>query len=237
MLGWAVQQLPVVAAAQETRPGVACASAEAAATAKPGVADGASSSDSLGKRRPLYRLGKSDVLEISVTFAPEFDQTVSVQPDGFISLKGLDNLYVEGMTLSELREAVHQAYMGMLHEPEVTIVLKDFEKPYFIASGQVVRPGKYELRGDATVTEGLAMAGGFTEAAKHSEVVLFRPVPREQVETRLLNVKQMLNSRNLAEDIHLRPGDVLFVPQNRISKIRRYLPVATLSTYVNPSQF
>jgi polysaccharide export outer membrane protein len=141
------------------------------------------------------------------------------------------------MTVLELREAVRESYAAILHDPVVTIVLKEFDKPYFIASGQVTRPGKYELRGDATVIDGVAIAGGFTDQAKHSQVVLFRRVSGEQVETRLLDVKQMLKSRNLGEDLHLKPGDMLFVPQNTISKIRRYLPTSNLSTYMTPGQF
>ncbi|HUJ95574.1 MAG TPA: polysaccharide biosynthesis/export family protein [Terriglobales bacterium] len=191
----------------------------------------------MGKRHPLYRLQASDVVEVDFTFAPEYDQTISVQPDGFITLRGTQDLYAAGLTLAELRQKICQSYAGLLHEPEVSIVLKDFERPYFVASGQVVRPGKYELHGDATVTEALAMAGGFTEAAKHSEVILFRRVSGDRVETRVLNVKEMLNARNLAEDVRLRAGDMLWVPQNRISKIRRYLPISSLSLYLNPTQF
>jgi polysaccharide export outer membrane protein len=226
----------MAAAAQE--PTKTSSSSQGAAEAtKSGTADGASSPDEMGNRRPLYRLRKSDVIEIKFDFASEFDQTLSVQPDGFITLRGLDELYVEGLTLAELRDAVRQAYGATLHDPEVTIALKDFEKPYFIATGAVARPGKYELRGDSTVTEGVALAGGFTEQAKHSEVVLFRRISDERTEARILNVKQMLNTRNLAEDFHLRAGDLLYVPQNKISKIRRYLPTSSLSTYVNPTQF
>ena len=89
----------------------------------------------MGNRRPLYRLRKSDVIDIKFNFASEFDQTLSVQPDGFITLRGLDELYAEGLTVAELRDAIRQAYTTTLHDPEVTIALKDFEKPYFIATG------------------------------------------------------------------------------------------------------
>ena len=65
-------------------------------------------------------------------------------------------------------------YGAFLHDPEVSIILKDFEKPFFLAGGQVARPGKYELRSPTTVAEAVAIAGGFTEQAKHSQVVLFR---------------------------------------------------------------
>ena len=235
--GWAVQTSSVAAVAQEQATQAAKASEGAAGPTKSGIADGASSPDEMGNRRPLYRLKRSDILEIKFTFAPEFDQMVSVQPDGFITLMGLDELYAQGVTVAELRNAVRQAYADTLHDPEVTITLKDFEKPYFVASGAVGHPGKYELRVDATVTEGVAIAGGFTEQAKHSEVVLFRKISDERTEARVLNIKQMLKSRNLAEDFHLRPGDLLYVPQNKISKIRRYLPSSSISTYMNPNQF
>jgi polysaccharide export outer membrane protein len=226
-----------VAAVAQEQTKVTSTSQGAAEATKSGIVDGASSPDEMGNRRPLYRLRKSDVIEIKFNFASEFDQTVSVRPDGFITLRGLDELFVEGVTVAELRSLVRQAYAATLHDPEVTVALKDFEKPYFVATGAVGRPGKYELRGDATVTEGVAMAGGFTEQSKHSEVVLFRRISEEQTEARILNIKQMLRSRNLAEDFHLRAGDLLYVPQNRISKIRRYLPTSSVSTYMNPTQF
>jgi polysaccharide export outer membrane protein len=229
---FAAQTGSVAAVAQEQKEATKASQATEATKA-----DGASSPDEMGNRRPLYRLRKSDIIEIRFNFAPEFDQTLNIQPDGFITLRGLDELYAEGLTVAELRNAIRLAYATTLHDPEVTIALKDFEKPYFIAAGSVAHPGKYELRGDATVTEGVALAGGFTEQAKHSEVVLFRRISGERTEARVLNVKQMLNSRNLAEDFHLRTGDLLYVPQNSISKIRRYLPTSSLSTYVNPTQF
>jgi hypothetical protein len=67
--------------------------------------------------------------------------------------------------------------------------------------------------------------------------VLFRKVADDRVESRVLNLKHMLNARNLAEDIHLKPGDLIYVPQNTISKIRRYLPASSLSLYSTPAQF
>jgi polysaccharide export outer membrane protein len=119
----------------------------------------------------------------------------------------------------------------MLHEPDIAIVLKEFDRPYFIASGEIGKPGKYDLHGDTTVTEAVAIAGGFTRQAKHSQVVLFRHISDDTVEAKLLNIKSMLANRDLREDVHLRPGDMLFVPQNMISKISRYLPVSSLGMY------
>jgi polysaccharide export outer membrane protein len=233
-----VQQALVVTQAHGQVPKSASENPGLTEITRTGMTGGMDKSPALtGERRPLYRLRPSDVLAISFTFAPEFDQTVTVQPDGFITLKGSPALFAERTTLPEIQEAVRAAYAGIMHDPDVSITLKDFTRPCFIAAGQVARPGKYELRSDTTLTEGVALAGGFNDQAKHSQVVLFRRVSDELVESQVLNIKHMLQTRSLKEDVHLRPGDVIFVPQNTISKLRRYLPVSNLSLYTTPTQF
>jgi len=226
----------VIAAAQQ-QPSETTGEQVGAVTTTPGAADGTSSPALTGVRRPLYRLRSSDVVEIDITFSPQFNQMLTVQPDGYLPLKGVEQVYAENLTVPELQAAVRRAYTGVLHDPEVTVVLKDFDKPSFIAAGEITHPGKYELRADTTVTEAVAIAGGFTQRAKHSQIVLFRRISDETVESHLLNVKSMLKSRALGEDVHLCPGDVLFVPQNLISKIRQFLPASSLSLYANPTGF
>jgi len=205
--------------------------------AKPGEADGLGNPKLGGERHPLYRLRPSDVVEISFTVAPEFNQTLTVQPDGYVMLKDAGMVEVQGLNLEEFSAAVQKAYRGYLHDPQVAVALKEFERPYFIVGGEVGKPGKYELRSDTTVAEAVQIAGGLTQQAKHSQVVLFRRVNDDLVETRLLNLKKMLKQRSLKEDARLQPGDLVFVPQNSISKIARFLSKPSLSAYISPSQF
>lgn len=204
--------------------------------AKPGEADGLGNSV-LGGRHPLYRLRPSDVIELTFTVAPEFNQTLTVQPDGYITLKDAGLLQAQGLTVLEFRDRVQKAYAGYLHDPEAAVALKDFERPFFVVGGEVGKPGKYELRSDTTVAEAVQIAGGFTQQAKHSQVVLFRRVNDDLVETRLLNLKKMLKQNGLKEDEHLRSGDLVFVPQNTISKMARFLSRPSVSMYMNSSQF
>jgi len=192
---------------------------------------------SFQERNPRYCLRKGDSFDVDFAFSPEFNQTVVVQPDGYITLRGAGSMQVEGQTVPELTETIKKAYANILHEPVVTVALKDFEKPYFVAAGQVAKPGKYELRSDLTLVEAVAIAGGFTENSKHSQVLLFRRVSDQLVEARLFNVKQMLQSHNLGEDPHLQPGDMLFVPQNAMSKIRKFLPVPSMGMYLDPTKY
>jgi ribosomal protein L16 Arg81 hydroxylase len=53
----------------------------------------------------------------------------------------------------------------------------------------------------------------------------------------VFDAKHMLKSRDLREDPHLAPGDMLYVPQNTWSKIRRYLPTSSMGVYANPNPF
>lgn len=204
---------------------------------QPGKAVGTGDPALGGDRHPLYRLSKSDVVEVTFTFSPDFNQSLTVQPDGYVALKGAGMLVAERLTISELQQAIASRYRGVLHEPEITVTLKSFDKPYFLASGEVARPGKYELRGDLTVNEAVAIAGGFTPQARHSQVVLFRRISADVAESHVIDVKKMLATRDLREDWHLRPGDFVFVPQSRISKIRKYVPAGSMSWYMNPLQF
>ena len=113
-----------------------------------------------GLRRPLYRLNRSDVVSLSFTLSPEFDQTLIVQPDGYVLLKDAGAVSAYGLTLDELQLAVRKAYSGYLHDPQVTVALKEFEHPYFVAGGEVGHPGKYELRSNTSILEAVQIAGG-----------------------------------------------------------------------------
>ena len=190
-----------------------------------------------GLRRPLYRLNRSDVVSLSFTLSPEFDQILVVQPDGYVFLKDAGSVLAYGLTLDELQVAVRKAYSGYLHDPQVAVALKEFEHPYFVAGGEVGRPGKYELRTNTSIIEAVQIAGGFTHEAKHSQVVLFRHVSDDQVEARIFDIKKMLREKRLTEVPTLRPGDLVFVPQNSISKIEHLISKPSLSMYVSSTQF
>ena len=186
------------------------------------------------QRYSRYKLEYGDQFDVSFELSPEFNQTVTVQPDGYITLRGAGDVHVVGQTVPQLTETLKQAYGKILKDPVISVVLKDFEKPYFIADGQVGKPGKYELRGETTLTQAIAIAGGFNDSAKHSQVLLFRRVNSDWVSAKIINVKEMEKKGNLHEDPYLHPGDMLFVPKNRLSKVKPFLPTASMGTFVNP---
>src|SRR6266576_2985000 len=221
----------LVAPGQESVGAGRCGPGEAAAHQERG--DGGH--EQLQSRNPRYQLHSADVLELHFPFTPEFNQTVTVQPDGYITLRGVDSIRVEGQTLPELNDSLRAVYGKILHDPVINVELKDFEKPFFIVGGEVGHPGKFDLRGETTATEAVAIAGGLRDSAKHSQVVLFHRVPDGWVQVKKLNMKKMLKDANLNEDAYLQPGDFLYVPKNTMSKIGRFIPTSSLGMYTNPA--
>ena len=202
----------------QARPQSVSAPAQNPAPAKGAASDADPDRPQLHERNPRYRLESGDILELAFRYTPEFDQEVTVQPDGYVQLKGLQ-----------------KAYSNTLHDPVISVVLREFEKPYFIAGGQVSKPGKYDLRGRTTATQAVAIAGGFSEYSKNSQVLLFRRYNDDLMEVKVLNLNKVLKDKNYQEDLQLQPGDMLYVPKTFMAKIDRFLPRSSLGTYFSPA--
>lgn len=172
-----------------------------------------------------YRVTPGDVLEIAFPYVADLNQIVSVQPDGYISLKELPDIRVQGRTVSQVKADLLEAYGAFVRDPILTVTLKEFEKPYFVAGGEVGKPGRFELRGATTLTQALALAGGPTRGANVGQVVLYRRFEGDRLEVKQINVKRMFARKDLSEDVMLRPGDMFFVPRGILGKLAPILDV------------
>lgn len=181
-----------------------------------------------------YVLHPGDVLDIQYRYTPEFNQTVSVQPDGYVSLEIGGDLKVAGRNLEQVRNAILAKARTRLAAPELTVVLKEFQKPYVVVAGEVLQPGKFELREKLTAIQAVLLAGGFKDSAKSSQILVFRKLNAETAEVRSLNFKTLKRTSDLENDLSLQSGDMILVPRNRISKIERYVRLASLAAFLNP---
>jgi len=172
-----------------------------------------------------YRVEVGDQVNLFFTVMRALDETVTVLPDGTISLIGGPDIKVGGLTLPEVNEAIRTAYKGILNPPiYVSATVTNMEKPYFVVGGQVTNPGKFLLHGPFTVAESIEAAGGFLlNTAKDSQVLLFRRTSSDWVQCRLINLKRVLNKAELQNDVNLESGDLVFVPKNRLSKVQPFL--------------
>ncbi|HEV2828119.1 MAG TPA: polysaccharide biosynthesis/export family protein [Pyrinomonadaceae bacterium] len=181
-----------------------------------------------------YVLQPGDVLDIQYRYTPEFNQTIAVQPDGYISLQIGGDVKVSGRNLNEVRDLILTKARTRLAAPELTVILKEFQKPYVVVAGEVPQPGKFELREKLTAIQAVLLAGGFKDSAKSSQIVVFRKLNADTAEVRTLNFKTLRHTSDLENDLTLQPGDMILVPRNRISKIERYIRLASLAAFLNP---
>jgi polysaccharide export outer membrane protein len=179
-------------------------------------------------RDQRYRIQPNDVIEVQFRYTPEFNFTATVQPDGYVSGQACGDVPVSGLTIAEASAAIAAKANARLKDPEVTVLLKDFVKPHFVVAGEVNHPGTYELRGDVGIIQAIAMSGGFKDSAKRTQVILVRRANSEYAEVKLFDMNKRMSPEQIREDITLRPGDMLVVPRNRISKIEPYMRLSSL---------
>jgi polysaccharide export outer membrane protein len=184
-------------------------------------------------RDPRYLLQPSDILEVHYRYSPEFDQVATIQPDGFVGLPLVGDMKLQGLTVDQAKDAIVNKASQRLKDPEVTVVLKEFEKPYFTVGGEVGTPGRFEMRGPVTALQAIAMAGGFKSiSAKHSKVILYRRVGPDMAKAEILDLKAAMSPSSTEALANLRSGDMLVVPQNNISKIERLIKLSNIGAYI-----
>ena len=185
-------------------------------------------------REVRYHIHPGDVVTVSYRYTPEYNTTVSVQPDGYVNLPLLGDCKLADLTLTEARQQLLTKAGERLNNPELNIDLKEFEKPYYIVGGEVGTPGKFEIRGPMTALRAIEIAGGVKSSGKSSQVLLIRPVDSTTAQTKLIDIKKIIDKHELQEDIDLRPGDMLIVTKTRLAKVEPYIKLVNAGFYLNP---
>jgi polysaccharide biosynthesis/export protein len=186
-------------------------------------------------RDPRYVIHRMDVLTLGFPIAPEFNETVTVQPDGYINLISAKSIHVEGLTVPQAEAALKDAYASTLRNPLVTIDLKDFQKPLFTVTGQVGKPGQYELRQSTTVVEAIAVAGGLAPTST-THIYLFHHTPSGSFNVEKLDLKQVMSGKNLTENSEIHPGDMVVVPESNLTKFKKVVPYS-FGGYISPNLY
>jgi polysaccharide export outer membrane protein len=184
--------------------------------------------------RPRYTLRAGDVLELQYRYTPELNQTVTVLPDGYVNLNLLGDVKVSDLTLAQVHDLIIRKAQARLNDPELNLVLKEFQPLYVVVAGEVVKPGKIDLREKTTAMQAILLAGGFSESARPRQIILFRKINADTAEVRVLNLGKLQKTVDLERDIQLEAGDMLLVPRDRVQKMSRYVKLLNIGTYFNP---
>ena len=181
-----------------------------------------------------YRLVPGDVLDVVYRYTPEFNQTVTLHPDGYVGLEIVGDLKLSGLTLEEAKKIIVEKASVRLKDPEITLLLKEFQKPYFVVAGEVTQAGRFEMRESVTALQAVMTAGGFKDTAKMSQILVFRKINQEFAEVKVLNLKKIKKTSDLENDLTLEAGDIVLIPRNNFSKIEKYVRLSSLSNFLNP---
>lgn len=159
-----------------------------------------------------YRLGPDDVLNITVYREEELDRKVRISSDGYMSFPLLGKVGVEGFTVSELENHLTEELKRYLKKPQVTVFIKEYST--ITVAGQVKKPGSYPLKRELTVIEAISLAQGFTKIAARNKVKIMRLNEDGEEEAILVRVADISKRGDKLEDVHLRRGDIVFVPES-----------------------
>jgi polysaccharide export outer membrane protein len=187
--------------------------------------------------RNRYTIEAGDKIEIAFRYTPELNQSVTVQPDGYVTLEPAGEIKVSGLTIGEATDLIIQKSSVHLKDPRVTLELKEFHKPFFVVAGEVAHPGRFDMDQPTTALQAVLEAGGIAAAGRSSQVIVFRRISEENDEVHLLDLHKMKTQRDLEHDMMLEPGDMILVPRDRIAKIDRVIRVANASVFFNPTSF
>lgn len=163
-----------------------------------------------------YRIGPEDLLHIIVWKNDPMSRIVLVRPDGHISLPLLNDVKAAGLTPMQLRDTLVKSLAEYMPSPEVSVIVNDIRSFKVSVIGEVIRPGRYELRSATTALDVLAAAGGFSSFANRTKIVVLRPTSTTIGDASMkripFNYNRVISSGGEQENIYLQPGDIVLVP-------------------------
>ena len=186
-----------------------------------------------------YRIQPGDQLAVDFYLNSEFNDNVTVQPDGRIVLRLVGPLTASGLTPGQLSTTINQAYAKELKNPSATVHVQNMPSRQVFVQGQVNHPGGFALQPGMTALQAIASAGGHTDEASMADVVLIRRDACGRADGSKLDLASATDTPDKGEDVMLMPRDTLVVPRSKIANvdlfvkqyIRDLLPV---QPYITP---
>lgn len=165
---------------------------------------------------PDYRLYPGDELDVQVPSAPELNKTVTVQPDGRVSLPLIAPVMVADRSVVDAEALISTAYASQLLHPQVSISVRAATLKVFVG-GEVDKPGVYDMPGDINALQAVIMAGGFKTTAKSSQVVLIRRGRAGKPMMRTVDLRAAIGDPGHYDMVPLRRFDIIYVPKTGVA--------------------
>ena len=158
-----------------------------------------------------YVIGADDVLTIVFWREKDISGDVPVRPDGRISLPLLNDVEAAGLTPEQLRVRLTGLADKFISEPTVTVMVKQINSRRVYITGEIAKPGPYQLGGPTKVLQLITIAGGVREYADEKNISIIRTVNGKETRLRF-NYDEVKKGKNLDQNVLLKPGDQVIVP-------------------------
>jgi len=175
------------------------------------------------ERGSEYLLGFGDVIEVKFFNTPEYNETIAVRPDGYISLQRLGDVYVAGKSTTELDEEITRGYGEVLQNPDITILVRQFGGQQCYVMGEVERPGLISMAKGMTLMRAIAAAGGPKKTAKMSSVILIRSKDLKKAEASRRDLSFGHLAEHMEADLAVHPYDVIYVPKTFVANVGAFM--------------
>lgn len=168
-----------------------------------------------GETSPSYLIGPGDTLQIFVWRNPELTTTAPVRPDGKITTPLVQDMVAVGKTPSQLARDIEAVLAEYIRSPQVNVIVSDPVSAFsqIKVIGQVTNPQSLAYREGMRVLDAVLAAGGLAEFAAGNRAKIVRKVNGKDVELRV-KLNDLINKGELKQNIELKPGDVLVVPES-----------------------
>jgi polysaccharide export outer membrane protein len=161
---------------------------------------------------PDYLIGAGDVLAISYYKEKDMTSDYFVRPDGKITLPLLNDLDAAGLTTDQLREKLTKESVKYFVDPSITVGVRTINSRKVFISGGVSKPGAYDLLVPLDVYSLISVAGGLKEYVNGKNIIIVRTERGKQISLKF-NYKDFSAGKNLDQNVALRPGDKVVVPE------------------------
>jgi len=181
----------------------------------PAAKPGAPAQQAAGATVPVeagFTIGPEDVLGVIVWREADVSGDVTVRPDGMITLPLIRDVKASGLTPQELADRVQAALREFITDASVTVVVRQMNSRKVFITGEVARPGAYALTSSMSVMQLIAVAGGLNEFAEGKSISVMR-IEGGKTKTFPFDYKNVANGKKPAQNIVLKPGDTVVVPE------------------------
>jgi polysaccharide export outer membrane protein len=157
-----------------------------------------------------YMLGAADVIHVNVWKSSDLSQTVTIGPDGFVSLPLLGDVHAAGLTSNQLARDLSSRLSSYVVNAQVTVSVVDIRSRQVFVTGQVGKPGAYPLIAPITVLQLIAQAGGLNTFANRKGIFILRGT-KGDVQRLKFNYTSAIHG-DAKQNIDLQPGDTVIIP-------------------------